>query len=188
MIHMTRMLLYGFIWYIGISYCLYLSEIFFNKLSCFMFNLLKKTSFFWWVNPVGVLLTGNDEPWCDHDFGLVLGVAGNKNVKPPPQKKKNTRNSSQAIQFVTFWSPSLTLEWGHLSFERVTFSPSQKGHQQNCQVDLFQVMFDGFDTMVWKSPLNSPRFCGICFTFPSILFKANLPKFHHFPRRPVISR
>ncbi len=40
-------------------------------------------------------------------------------------------NFYQVIQFVTFWSPS----WrSRFTFERVTFSPSQKGHQQNRQV------------------------------------------------------
>ena len=37
---------------------------------------------------------------------------------------------TQVIQFMTFWLP---LVGGHLTFEGVTFSPSQKGHQQNCQ-------------------------------------------------------
>ena len=35
----------------------------------------------------------------------------------------------------------MVLVGGHLTFERVTFSPSQKGHQQNCQV--FLVLFSG---------------------------------------------
>ena len=46
----------------------------------------------------------------------------------------------QVIQFLTFLSP--IVEEGHDSpFQGVTFSTSQKGHQQNCQVVNLQFFF-----------------------------------------------
>ena len=50
------------------------------------------------------------------------------------------------LQWPTFLSPS----WRSpvQPFQRVTFSPPQKGHKQNCQV-----------TFVWRKVLQTPHFC-----------------------------
>ena len=53
--------------------------------------------------------------------------------------------------------PFYPLVGGHLAFGRVTFSPSQKGHQQNCQVCNFCLLHFCSTSKYLAHPFNSAK-------------------------------
>ena len=99
----------------------------------------------------GSCISDNSQPgvhnkprvWFNPSITTVMSFpAGKKNRKKsgsiglnlleePAQKKTTATFGIKKNCQVTFLSPIVA---GHSTFERVTFSPSQKGHQQNCQV------------------------------------------------------
>ena len=61
-----------------------------------------------------------------------IGHSSVRFLKPTPPDPELARNEKkcQVIQAVTFLSPIWRSLNGHLAIERVTFSPSQKGHEK----------------------------------------------------------
>ena len=65
---------------------------------------------------------------------VVAGILGGKVNPRYTLPKTNIAPENWCLPGDSKW-PFYPLVGGHLTFKRVTFSPSQKGHQQNCQVE-----------------------------------------------------
>ncbi len=94
---------------------------------------------------VADLVVWTTEGWSFFKQLLQKGVCGCWLVASSRPRWPET-SYSQVIQAVTFWS----LSWrSRFAFERVTFLPSQRGRQQNCQESVVLDSF-GKKTLTWK--------------------------------------
>ena len=87
--------------------------------------------------PVGMLVSTTHE--CESNKDLITSLLtcthSTSIMELSLHPEGNIKSTMpRVIQAVTQLVPPVP---GHLTLERVTFPPSQKGHQQNCQVDVF---------------------------------------------------
>ena len=147
------------------------------------------------LNRDGTWAKGGTEGWGQpfHSRWLltmterIFGAIGrwcNRNLRPPEFRNSTTAAGFVEETFYIFVTPiprwfkvpfSIYPSWrSRFTFKRATFSPSQKGHQQNCQVLCISHFFSPKVSPVLSLPFPSPS-TGVGHVFQGDELPSQLP-------------